>query len=74
MPRQGIKFSDFRGMWLVWVRREMRTEFLWGILKERCHFEVLEVHARIILTKKPQKGRVWGELIGQRTWKSGGML
>ena len=26
-------------MWHMWVRREMDTEFWWGILRERGHFE-----------------------------------
>jgi hypothetical protein len=42
-------------------RREMRTEFWWGVLEERSYLEVLSVDSRIIL-KRIVNMTEWREL------------
>ena len=36
-------------VWHVWAMREVHTEFLWENLRERDHFEDLDVDGKIIL-------------------------
>jgi len=36
-------------MWHVWETEEVHTEFWWGNLKEKDHFEDLGIDGRIIL-------------------------
>jgi hypothetical protein len=36
------------GLWQVAVRREMRTGFWWGNLKERDHLEDLDTHLLLL--------------------------
>ena len=44
-------------MWHVWGRGEVHTGFWWRHLRERCHFEDLGIHGRIILKLNFQE--VW---------------
>jgi hypothetical protein len=41
--------TDGCGTWHVWKTGEVHTEFWWGNLRKRDHFEDLGVDGRIIL-------------------------
>jgi hypothetical protein len=65
---------DRRSMQHKWEEKEMYTEFLWGILRERHHLEDLRVDRRIILKLVFKKwngghslnlfGSGWGWVVG----------
>jgi len=40
---------DMQGMWHVWETAQVNTVFWWGQLREKGHFEDLDVAGRIIL-------------------------
>jgi len=52
----------------MWARREMNTEFWWGNLRERGHFEHVGIARRVIFKwVLKQDGKLWIELIWFRT-------
>jgi hypothetical protein len=48
-------------MWHTWGREEVHTGFWWGNMKERDHFEDLDVDGRIIQVWVFKK---WGRGLG----------
>ena len=63
------------GMWDMWETGEVLTGFLWGDLRERDHFEDLNVYGRILL-KWIFKNRdgAWAGLIWFRLGTGDGRL
>jgi hypothetical protein len=39
-------------MWNVWERQDVKTDFVWGNLKDEENLEDLDVNGRIILQSK----------------------
>jgi hypothetical protein len=61
-------------MWHVW-RRQMHTEFWWVSLKEKDHFEDLDIYGRIILKLVLKTDRrIWITFIWLVIGINGGLL